>query len=96
MIFLVNNKNTIVKSDNYQLASIDDVVDYCKDKKTLGVDTETEGMDFVSKKIVMFQIGDENNQFVIDSRSYDIEPLREILENKDIIDLRFNAFKGDR
>ena len=39
----------------------------------------------------MFQIGDEDHQFVIDTRSVSIEPLREILESKTILKIFHNA-----
>ena len=68
MIYLVNMSDDLIDSPHYKKASIQDVLDYCNNKQVLGIDTETEGMDFVSKKIVMFQIGDENNQFIIDVR----------------------------
>jgi DNA polymerase I-like protein with 3'-5' exonuclease and polymerase domains len=76
---------------SFQSGTIDDVVDYCSSVKVLGVDTETEGFDFTCKKMIMFQIGDEHQQFVIDTRFVSIEPLREILESKDIIKIFHNA-----
>ena len=63
MIYFIGNI-AIHESPHYQLATIDDVVDYCSTKTILGVDTETEGLDFTCKKMIMFQIGDEENQFV--------------------------------
>ena len=72
-------------------ATIEDVVIYCQDKEILGVDTETEGMDFLTKKMIMFQIGDENNQFIIDTRSISIEPLRNILETPYILKVLHNV-----
>ena len=72
-------------------ATIEDVVKYCETKQYLGVDTETEGFDFTCKKMIMFQIGDETNQFVIDTRHVSIEPLRSVLENKDIQKIFHNA-----
>ena len=71
--------------------TIHDVVKYCESKQVLGVDTETEGFDFTCKKMIMFQIGDEDNQYIIDTRFISIEPLRQILENKDIIKIFHNA-----
>ena len=71
--------------------TIDKVVEYCSAQKVLGVDTETEGFDFTCKKMIMFQIGDEENQFVIDTRHVSIEPLRAVLENTDIIKIFHNA-----
>ena len=47
MIVLVSsNTGVLQNSSRYQLGTIDDVVNYCKDKSVLGVDTETEGFDF--------------------------------------------------
>ena len=71
--------------------AMDFVVSYCSKAKVLGVDTETEGMDFTCKKMVMFQIGDGTHQFIIDTRTSSIEPLRDILESKDIIKILHNA-----
>ena len=78
-------------SDSYKLGTIQDVVDYCSTKTVLGVDTETEGFDFTCKKMIMFQIGDEDHQFVVDTRFVSIEPLRHILESKKIIKIFHNA-----
>ena len=71
--------------------TMDYIVSYCSKAKVLGVDTETEGMDFTSKRMVMFQIGDGTHQFIIDTRTSSIEPLRDILESKDIIKILHNA-----
>ena len=89
MIYLISNTQSL--SPNFKSATIDDVVNYCKDKEVLGVDTETEGMDFTCKKMIMFQIGDEDNQYIIDTRFISIEPLRGILESKNIIKIFHNA-----
>ena len=90
MIYFIGN-TAIHESPHYQLATIDDVVDYCSTKTVLGVDTETEGFDFTCKKMIMFQIGDEINQYVIDTRSISIEPLKEILEDQNITKIFHNA-----
>tara|TARA_R110001592_G_scaffold127601_2_gene339441 strand:+ start:3583 stop:5481 length:1899 start_codon:yes stop_codon:yes gene_type:complete len=91
MITLVTSTNSAITSPHYGLGSIQDVVDYCSQSQVLGVDTETEGFDFTCKKMIMFQIGDENQQFVIDTRFISIEPLREILESKEITKILHNA-----
>jgi len=64
----------------FELGTIEECVEFLKDQDLVGVDTETEGKDFTSKKIVMFQIGTEEVQYVIDTRTISIEPLREFLE----------------
>ena len=83
--------DTLLPQTEFAQCNIEDVVNYCKDKKILGVDTETEGFDFTCKKMIMLQIGDENKQFVIDTRTISINPLKEILESKDIIKIFHNA-----
>ena len=74
-----------------ETATINDVVEYCNKQTVLGVDTETEGLDFTCKKMIMFQIGTEEHQYIIDTRHVSIEPLREILENTNIIKIFHNA-----
>ena len=91
MIHLVDGSSKTVPSPHYQSAMIDDVVRYCQTKQILGVDTETEGFDFTTKKMIMFQIGDADQQFVIDTRRVSIEPLRNILQNKNILKIFHNA-----
>lgn len=91
MIYLVDGSIKTIPSPHYQLATIDDVVKYCENKEILGVDTETEGFDFTCKKMIMFQIGDDKKQFVIDTRIVSIEPLRNLLENKTITKIFHNA-----
>ena len=78
-------------TDTYKTTTMDFVVNYLQKQNVLGVDTETEGMDFTCKKMIMFQIGDCDKQFVIDTRHISIEPLREILESKKIIKILHNA-----
>ncbi len=89
MIYFISKTQSL--SLNFKSATIEDVVNYCKDKKVLGVDTETEGFDFTCKKMIMFQIGDTDNQYIIDTRFISIEPLREILEDENIIKIFHNA-----
>ena len=89
MIYTIGNGTNLMS--RYDECTIEYVVEYCASKKILGVDTETEGLDFTCKKMIMFQIGDEDTQFVIDTRVVSIEPLREVLESKEIIKIFHNA-----
>jgi len=88
MIYTVGSTALV---SSYSECSMEYVAEYCGSKTVLGVDTETEGFDFTCKKMIMFQIGDEDTQFVIDTRHISIEPLRNILENRDIIKIFHNA-----
>ena len=77
--------------NDIQTATIQECKAYCESKAVLGVDTETEGFDFTCKKLIMFQIGDKDRQYVIDTRVVDISPLKEILESNNIIKVFHNA-----
>ena len=89
MIYFISD--TLSYTKQFENGTIEQAVEYCKSKQVLGVDTETEGFDFTCKKMIMFQIGDEDHQFIIDTRFVSIEPLREVLESKEIIKLFHNA-----
>ena len=88
MIYFIGNDSLF---ECCEASTIENVVEYCKACNILAVDTETAGMDFTCKPIVMFQIGDEENQFIIDTRSVDISPLKEVLEDKSIIKIFHNV-----
>jgi len=72
-------------------ATMEECVEYCKSKDILGCDTETSGLDFISDRLIMLQIGDTEKQFVIDVRHIDIEPLRAILESQECLKLFHNV-----
>lgn len=95
--------------ENY--ATIEDVYNYCKDKSVLGIDTETQfkypkntfrneniyqpGLDPYLSNVIMLQLGDLDNIFVIDTRCIDISILKPLLESQDILwvghNLRFES-----
>ena len=94
MIYFVGppyNGLSVTYTDGCESATMEDVVKYCEVKNYLGVDTETEGFDFTCKKMIMLQIGDSTNQYVIDTRHVSIEPLRGVLENPNIQKIFHNA-----
>ena len=68
----------------FELGHLDECVEYLKTQPILAVDTETNGKEFLLNKIVMFQIGTKDIQYVIDTRDISIEPLRQILEGPTI------------
>jgi len=92
-IKLITHQNQITgtETSHFELSTMEECVDYLKDQLVLGVDTETSGKDFTRKKIVMFQIGTEEVQYVIDTRDISIEPLRNILESKKVLKIFHNV-----
>lgn len=77
--------------EEFVSSNMNKMFDYLKDKKTFCIDIETtegygkypnEGLDPYTSKIVMIQVGDAFNQFIIDTRKYvDITLLKELLED---------------
>ena len=59
--------------------------------EVLGLDTETTGLDFVSDDMVMLQIGTMDDQFIVDTRYYDIEFLKPYLESMEILKVLHNV-----
>jgi len=62
-------------------------------KKILGLDTETTGLDPIENKLLLIQLGDETDQFVFDVAKLgkSIEQLKEVLLNESIIKVLHNA-----
>jgi DNA polymerase-1 len=87
MIYFVSSYAT----GDFLQANLQEVIQYVNSCKEIAVDTETTGLDPLSDKIIMLQIGDINNQYIIDARYVDLYPLKETLENPRITKILVNA-----
>lgn len=81
MIKFVGNPKLL---DCCEVVTIQEAVDYCNSIDIIAVDTETTGLNHIDDKMIMLQIGDDKQQFVIDTRCVGIEPLKHILEGDKI------------
>lgn len=106
MIYFITDKTQIQYYDrDLNFTNLDDCLFYLKDKKVIGLDIETSrkykkykyrediykpGLDPYFSKICMLQIGDLDNQYIIDVRFVDIAPLKSILEDKSILKVGHN------
>lgn len=99
------------KYEGVESCGIEECYEYLKDKMEIGIDIETTpaqpkgtyknenvykpGLDPYLSKIVMLQIGDSENIYVIDTRVVDIGLLKELFKDKDKIwvgqNLKFEA-----
>lgn len=97
--------------EGVEKATIEDCYEYLKDKMEIGIDIETTpkypkntyknedvykpGLDPYLSKIVMLQIGDLDNIFIIDTRVVDIAILKPLFEDKERVfighNLKFEA-----
>lgn len=94
MIYFISDKINPV----YHHKDIEYVLEYFKDASYIEVDTETKGFDPYTKELLCIQLGDNNNQFVIDCSCNDMSKLKSLLESKELLmqnaqfDLRFLYF----
>ena len=94
MVYLITKNQNLIDYNEIKSSTIEECVNYLSNVDTIGVDTETEGFDFTCKSLLMLQIGDSNNQYVIDCRgliSSEIVQLKALLENKSKIKILHNA-----
>lgn len=62
-------------------ASIDEVMSFLEDRKSVEIDLETSGSSFMTSHIYSMQLGDESAQFVIDAETVDLVQFKEPLES---------------
>jgi DNA polymerase-1 len=71
--------------EEFEVSTVEECLNYFKDFRSIQVDTETNGKDPHSAKLLCLQLGDNNNQFIIDCRVIDVLLFKELLESKLII-----------
>ena len=63
MIYYKCNQTSL--NPRFKPITINEIIDYFKDKKIIEVDTETEGEFNFKNRILLLQLGDSENQFVL-------------------------------
>lgn len=82
MIYAVTKQTTINTEEITFESDLTHCLEYFKDVESIAVDTETEGFDVHSCKLLTIQLGNAENQWVIDCLTIDIQPLKHLLETK--------------
>ena len=80
MIYLVTNQ-ILPESDSYQRVTPRESLDILEPLTIVGLDTETEGLDVYTKKLLLLQLGCYDFQVVIDCTTIDINIYKEYLES---------------
>ena len=98
MIYYIGNSLSLLS--DVETCTLNDAYEYLKDKKEIGLDIETtkkydkytnEGLDPYTSKIVMIQIGDLENQYIIDYRdTKTLGKLKLLLEDKNCVKVGHN------
>lgn len=101
MIYFIGNKQ-LIESDNFDTCTIDHCLDYFKDKSEIQVDTETQSGKKIKEtlylpnpyeqKMFCYQLGDRENQYVIDNSLYPISLFKVLFEDKNKVKIFANAF----
>lgn len=100
MIYFLTKQTRNFEPDNIKVGTVQQCLDYFKNHSEIEIDSETYGFDPHTKNTICWQIGDYNNQFVIETASYSIELFKELLESKLLLlqnaqfDLRFLYHRG--
>ena len=83
MIYLVTGNPSLFDNENkdYTVISIEKSLSLLRPLSIIGVDTETEGIDVHTKKLLLAQFGCFDFQVVVDCRTIDITLYKELLED---------------
>lgn len=82
MIYLVSKQQSLFNSDKYQTISLEEAFNILNPLKEVQFDSETEGLDCFTKKLLTIQLGNKENQVVFDCISYNpTEILKEYFES---------------
>jgi DNA polymerase I len=79
--------------EDVQEGSFKELEDFLRQSKEISLDIETTGLCPHRERVVMIQIGDLKNQFIIDARSYtrtDLHKVLSLLESKDLVKIGAN------
>lgn len=99
MIYFIGEK-ILIPSNVWKESSIEECLKYFKDKNEIQVDTETEYNKRNPKylptpyesKVLCIQLGDRDNQFVIDTNLYSISLFKNLFEDPNKVKIFTNAF----
>lgn len=100
MIYFISQNKRLFDTSEIKRADVSDCLDYCNSISEVSTDTETEGFDPYTKRIISLQLGDQYNQFVIDISTISTLNFKNILENKLLLlqnaqfDLRFLYYQN--
>jgi DNA polymerase-1 len=97
MIYLVSNNKQLFQTNIYKECSINDVKDWLNNNKQVEFDTETTGFEAMTCKVLCYQFGNKDNQFIIDATSFPLTLFTAYFENANYLwlgqnikfDLRF-------
>ena len=100
MIYFVTTQQKLFNDPIITCCTALDCLEYFKNHTEIEIDSETYGFDPHTKNTICWQLGDANNQFVIETVTVSIKLFKELLESKLLLlqnaqfDLRFLYHQG--
>lgn len=94
MIYLVTNNLELFdrpKNSGIQLCSVKDSLEYLNKLSIISADTETTGFDEYNCSLLSLQLGNYDNQYVIDTQSINIQLYKDLLINPNKLFIWQNA-----
>ena len=70
---------------------VDATLDVLIDAKVIGVDTETTGLDPYTSRLLLIQLATQDMCYVYDARKINLDKLKKVLENENVVKLAHNA-----
>ena len=83
MIYLVTKQP--LSLPDITLCTVQESLDYLNNLEWVAIDTETSGFDAYLCKLYTLQLGDNDNQYVVDLTTIDINEYKPLLETKGVI-----------
>lgn len=84
MIHYISNQ-TSIQDSSIKYITVEESLNALQQLEWISVDTETDGLDRFKHKILLLQLGNFDNQYVIDCSTVDILNYKSLLESKDLI-----------
>lgn len=81
-IFVITGQQLTVGKEITVESNYHNVIDYFKDKESIGIDTETTGFDNFNGKLLTLQLGNQEHQWIIDATTIDVLSVKELIESK--------------
>lgn len=91
MIYYIGKDSLFDDNPTFVKSTMEKLIEWLRTKKSIGVDTETEGLMNFKNKVIMLQIGNKEDQWVIDTRCTDVSVLKLFFEDNTISKLFWNA-----
>lgn len=101
MIYFVTGRNELFENSHYKCISVEESLSLLSELSVVGLDTETEGFDPYTKRLLSLQLGNRDFQVVIDATTVNVRQYKEFLESDRVFlgwnlkfDLRFLFMQG--